>query len=115
MQTCTRCVAAILATAEPRDDATNASEGSNNWVISGKLTTTGRPGTYLPNGVASGFVPVRTPKIDIVSPGLYYVATVFPGQPRNFEIRPTAAQLAKLRKERPELAGLKPVNFGWSN
>jgi len=78
-------------------------------------TTTGRPGTYLPNGVASGFVPVRTPKIDIVSPGLYYVATVFPGQPRNFETRPTAAQLAKLRKERPELAGLKPVNFGWSN
>ena len=78
-------------------------------------TTTGRPGTYLPNGVASGFVPVRTPKIDLPAPGLYYVATVFPGQQRSFETRPTAVQLAKLRKERPELAALKPVNFTWSN
>ncbi|MFK4519452.1 hypothetical protein ABIF20_006817 [Bradyrhizobium japonicum] len=78
-------------------------------------TTTGRPGTYLPNGASMGFVPVHTPKIDLPSPGLYYVATVFPGQQRSFETRPTAVQLAKLRKERPELAALKPVNFTWSN
>jgi hypothetical protein len=78
-------------------------------------TTTGRAGTYLPNGASMGFVPVHTPKIDINSPGLYFVATLFPGQQRNFETRPTAVQLAKLRKEHPELAGLKPVNFGWSN
>jgi hypothetical protein len=78
-------------------------------------TTSRRPGTYLPNGTSMGFVPVNTPGIDIASPGLYYVATVFPGQQRNFEVRPSGAQLSKLRKERPELAGLKPVNFGWSN
>jgi len=78
-------------------------------------TTTSRPGIYLPNGVSMGFVPVHTPTIDIPSPGLYYVATVFPGQQRNFETRPTAPQLARLRKERPELAVLKPVNFTWSN
>ena len=42
-------------------------------------------------------------------------ATIFPGQPRNFELKPTAAQLIKLRKDRPELADLKPVNFNWSN
>ncbi|WP_339036763.1 hypothetical protein WHZ78_04345 [Bradyrhizobium symbiodeficiens] len=78
-------------------------------------TTTGRPGSYLPNGVSMGFVPVHTPTIDIPSPGLYYVATVFPGQQRSFETRPTALQLAKLRKEHPELAAMKPVNFSWSN
>lgn len=78
-------------------------------------TTTGRPGTYLPNGASMGFVPVHTPKIDLPSPGLYYVATVFPGHQRSFETRPTALQLTKLRKERPELAALKPVNFTWSN
>ncbi|MGY4301567.1 hypothetical protein ACVWXN_009662 [Bradyrhizobium sp. i1.4.4] len=78
-------------------------------------TTTGRPGTYLPNGASMGFVPVHTPKIDLPAPGLYYVATVFPGQQCSFETRPTAVQLAKLRKERPELAALKPVNFTWSN
>jgi hypothetical protein len=78
-------------------------------------TTTNRPGSYLPNGASMGFVPVHTPTIDISSPGLYYVATVFPGQQRNFETRPTEPQLARLRKERPELAVLKPVNFAWPN
>jgi hypothetical protein len=78
-------------------------------------TSVGRPGTYLPNGMSSGFVRVNTPEIDIRSPGLYYVATIFPGQPRSFELKPSAAQLIKLRKERPELADLKPVNFNWLN
>jgi predicted small secreted protein len=78
-------------------------------------TTSRRPGAYLPNGVAFGFVRVDTPSIDINSPGLYYVATIFPGQERNFETRPAGPQLIKLRKERPELAELKPVNFSWSN
>jgi hypothetical protein len=78
-------------------------------------TSVGRPGTYLPNGMSSGFVRVNTPGIDIRSPGLYYVATIFPGQPRNFELKPAAAQLVKLRKDRPELADLKPANFNWSN
>jgi hypothetical protein len=79
-------------------------------------TTLGRPGGYLPNGMATGFVPVRTPPIDINSRGLYYVATVFPAhQEHNFEIKPNGTLLAKFRKERPELTNLKPVNFSWSN
>jgi hypothetical protein len=77
-------------------------------------TTSGRPGGYLPNGTALGYIPVRTPPIDINSPGLYYVATVFPGQQHNFEVRPTGALLSQLRKERPEVLDLKPVNFSWS-
>jgi hypothetical protein len=78
-------------------------------------TTSGRPGGYLANGVALGYVPVRTPPIDINSPGLYYAATIFPGQQHNFEIKPPGSLLTKLRKERPEISDLKPVNFTWSN
>ena len=77
-------------------------------------TTAGRPGSYLPNGMAMGFIPVRTPPIDINSPGLYYVATIFPGQRHAFEIKPTGTMLSQFRKERPEILDLKPVNFGWS-
>jgi hypothetical protein len=58
---------------------------------------------------------VNTPPIDINSPGLYYVATVLPGQQPNYEIKPTGQQIAKLKKERPELARLTPVNFNWPN
>jgi hypothetical protein len=90
------------------------SVGTTGLYLS-NYTTSRRPGSYLPNGTAMGFVPVNTPNIDITSPGLYYVATVFPGQERGFDVKPTGVQLLKLRKERPELAGLKPVNFGWSN
>jgi hypothetical protein len=78
-------------------------------------TASRRPGGYLPNGMAMGYVPVRTPPIEINSPGLYYVATILPDQQPNFESRPNGAQLAKWRKERPELSSLKPVNFSWSN
>lgn len=78
-------------------------------------TTSGRPGSYLPNGMAQGYIPVRTPPIDINSPGLYYVATILPGKQPNFETKPTAILLARLRKERPEISNLKSVNFSWSN
>jgi hypothetical protein len=77
-------------------------------------TTSGRPGAYLPNGAALGYIPVRTPPIDINSPGLYYVATIFPGQQHNFEIKPTVTLLSQLRRERPEVLDLKPMNFSWS-
>ena len=76
-------------------------------------TTSGRPGGYLTNGVAFGYVPVRTAPIDINSPGLYYIATILPDRQPNFEPRPTAVLLAKLRKERPEVSNLKPINFSW--
>jgi hypothetical protein len=78
-------------------------------------TTSGRPGGYLPNGIATGYIPVRTPPIDVNSPGLYYVATIFPGQQHNFEIKPTGNLLSQFRKERPEILNLKPINFSWTN
>jgi hypothetical protein len=65
--------------------------------------------------MAQGYIPVRTPPIDINSPGLYYVATILPGKQPNFETKPTAILLARLRKERPEISNLKSVNFSWSN
>lgn len=78
-------------------------------------TTSGRPGGYLSNGMALGYIPVRTPPLNVDSPGLYYVATIFPGQQHNFEIKPTGTLLSQFRKERPEVLGLKPVNFSWSS
>lgn len=77
-------------------------------------TISGRPAGYV-NGMAMGFIPVHTPRIDINSTGLYYVATIFPGQQRDFEIKPTGALLSQLRKERPEVSAVKPANFSWSN
>jgi hypothetical protein len=78
-------------------------------------TTSGRPAGYLPNGTAMGYVPVHTPPIDVTSPGLYYVATIFPGQQHNFEIKPAGILLSQLKKERPEILSLKPMNFSWNN
>jgi hypothetical protein len=46
---------------------------------------------------------------------LYYVATIFPGQQHNFEIKPAGILLSQLKKERPEILSLKPMNFSWSN
>ena len=79
----------------------------------GTYTSLAAPAGYLPNGSSFGYVPVRTPPIDITSPGLYYVATVLPGQRPNYEVRPTSQQIAGLKKQRPELAWLTPINFNW--
>lgn len=79
------------------------------------FTTAGKPGGYLSNGMAFGYVPVRTPPIDINAPGLYYVATIFPGRQPNFDSKPIGSLAAKLKSERPELSGLKPMNFGGTN
>ena len=88
--------------------------GTNQLYLS-NYTTAARPGGYFTNGSSYGYIRVDTPPFDVRSPGLYYVATIFPGQGRKFEVKPTAQQLAKLKKERPELAGLNPVNFSWPN
>jgi hypothetical protein len=80
------------------------------------FTLARRPGFYLLNGMGIGYIAVHTPKMDIVSRGLYYIATVFPGRPsgQNFETKPTAALLSKFKAERPKLAAnLKAVNFSW--
>jgi hypothetical protein len=76
-------------------------------------TSLAAPAGYLQNGSSFGYVPVRTPPIDVASPGVYFVATVLPGQRPNYEVRPTSQQIAGLKKQRPELARLTPVNFSW--
>jgi hypothetical protein len=76
-------------------------------------TSSASPAGYLQNGSSFGYVPVRTPPIDVVSPGVYFIATVLPGQRPNYEVRPTSQQIAGLKKQRPELAQLTPINFNW--
>jgi len=88
--------------------------GTSGLSLSNYTSSTA-PAGYLPSGSSFGYIRVNTPPIDINSPGLYYVATVLPGQQPNYEIKPTGQQIAKLKKERPELARLTPVNFNWSN
>jgi hypothetical protein len=56
-------------------------------------TVSGRPPVYLPSGASMGYRPVFTPPIDVNTPGLYYVATIFPGQPHDFEVKPAGTML----------------------
>lgn len=72
-----------------------------------------RPGFYLPNGMAVGYSHVDSRAVDITTPGLYYVATVFPGMPKGHTAAPSPAILAHLKKTRPQLLHLKPINFDW--
>jgi hypothetical protein len=77
-------------------------------------TTTTRPGLYLPSGTPLGYMPVRTPPIDITSRGVYFIATLFPNRPgSNFEAEPNLTSLARLRSMKPQLAKLPPMNFAW--
>jgi len=76
-------------------------------------TISGRGGGYLPNGMALGYIAVHTPKIDITTPGLYYIATVFPGSEQDFTTAPNPAMLRQFKAAHPQLAKLKPVNFSW--
>jgi hypothetical protein len=76
-------------------------------------TLAGRSGGYLPSGMSVGYIPVHTPRIDITSRGLYYVATLFPGSPDKYSVEPNAVMLAQFRRTHPQLANLKPINFVW--
>jgi hypothetical protein len=76
-------------------------------------TVSGRGGGYLPNGMAFGYIPVRTPKIDISSRGLYYIATIHAGSSEGYTAQPDPAMLMQFRKTHPQLASLKPINFNW--
>lgn len=78
-------------------------------------TSAGRPAGYFSTGASYGYVAVHTPKIEISERGLYYIATVLPGQQPNYDVRPNPSMLAKFRNERREVGGLKPINFSWSN
>jgi hypothetical protein len=87
--------------------------GTKSLTLS-NYTTSGRPGGYLPNGMGYGYVPVRTPPIDISARGSYYVATIFPGVQKSFEVKPTPSMLSKFRNAFRKIASLKPMNFSWS-
>jgi hypothetical protein len=76
-------------------------------------TVSGRGGYYLPNGMAIGFIPVHTPKTDISSRGLYYIATIHAGSNEKYTAQPDPAMLMQFRKTHPQLASLKPINFSW--
>ena len=76
-------------------------------------TISGRGGGYLPNGMAFGYIAVHTPKIDINTPGLYYIATIFAGSTQAFTAEPNPVMLRQFKAAHPELAKLKPVNFSW--
>jgi len=68
---------------------------------------------YLPNGMSFGYIAVHTPKIDLTSRGVYYLATVLPGSQPNFTVEPDRAMLAQFAKAYPQIAKLRPVNFTW--
>lgn len=76
-------------------------------------TVSGRGGGYMPNGMAFGYIPVNTPKIDISSHGLYYIATIHAGSGEGYTAHPVPAMLMQFRKTHPQLASLKPINFNW--
>jgi hypothetical protein len=76
-------------------------------------TIASRPAGYFTTGASYGYVPVRTPKVDIIDRGLYYIATVLPGQQPNYDVRPNPSMIMKFRNEHREVAGLKPINFNW--
>ena len=77
------------------------------------FTTANRPGGYFFNGMATGFIAVHTPPIDIKTRGLYYVATVIPNGNPNYATKPVAAMLAKFSTSHPKLRSLRAINFGW--
>jgi hypothetical protein len=76
-------------------------------------TIGGRSRGYLPNGMNFGYIPVHSPGIDIDSHGLYYTVTLFPGSQRNYVVAPNATMLERFRRNYPQLAKLKPINFNW--
>jgi hypothetical protein len=76
-------------------------------------TVSGRGAGYLPSGIAVGYIPVHSPKINISIRGLYYVATIRPGSPEGYSIHPDPGALIRLRRANPALTNLKPINFSW--
>lgn len=80
------------------------------------ITLRGRPGFYLPTGMATGFIAINTPRVDIKKPGIYYVATIDTSNPRQYSLVPIAKQLnvAKQVYEKA-FASRETVNFSWPN
>lgn len=77
-------------------------------------TIAGRGAGYTPAGMSYGYVTVRTPKIDIAKPGIYYLATVDVSQPGKYVLTPIPSQLTAARNRFAQaFKQLEPVNFTW--
>jgi hypothetical protein len=76
-------------------------------------TVSERAAGYLSNGIAFGYIPVHTPRVDLSARGLYYIATIHPGSSEKFSVNPDPAMLVQFKRKHPELANLKPINFNW--
>jgi hypothetical protein len=76
-------------------------------------TVAGASGGYLSNGMSIGYIPVHTPKLDITAHGVYYVATIFPGERENFAVSPDPGVLKRFKSTHPQIASLRAVNFVW--
>jgi hypothetical protein len=76
-------------------------------------TISSRGAGYLPNGMAYGYIPVHTPRVDITTQGLYYIATIHAGSSEKYSTTPDPAILAQFRRTHPQFANLKPINFSW--
>ena len=76
-------------------------------------TISGQAAGYLTSGMAVGYIPVHTPKIDISSRGLYFIGTIHPGSSGSYSTNPDPSMLAQFRKTHPQLTNLKPINFSW--
>jgi hypothetical protein len=78
------------------------------------ITIAGRPGGYLPSGMSYGYIGVRTPKIDLTKPGLYYIGTLDTGNLKAVSETPIPEQLSAFRQSfRATIGELEPVNFQW--
>jgi hypothetical protein len=59
-------------------------------------------------------VAIRTPKLDIRRPGIYYFATLDTNHPGQFQKNPLPEQLKQFRADYVGMAErLKPINFKW--
>lgn len=80
------------------------------------ITLGGRQNGYLPSGMSYGYVPVRTGKIDIDKPGIYYIATLNTNAPGQFQVSPISSQIQNFHKAfKASIGNLEPINFQWEN
>lgn len=71
---------------------------------------------YLSSGMSYGYVPVRTKKMDIDQPGIYYIATLNTNAPGQFQELPISSQMQSFRNGfKSSIGKLEPINFQWTN
>lgn len=80
-------------------------------VSLGVYTIAGRRAGYTPFGSSFGYIDVHSPGIDLISPGLYYLATIYPASPGKWDTHPPTHLLSRFKEQYPNLSGLSPINF----